>query len=212
MVSSGTSPTRNIYLLRIFSGLKVQLQSLLRVGYFLYPYASRLQTGEVFAILWLPLSSQSWWMLTEREKQIASKRILMDSSTTVNTPLNVREAFSAFKNPMYWCGSLPIARNLRTKSYSQGMGCRKPRLWVQQPGHIFISTADVPLSVPLASVNNFLPQIVTSLGYSTVKTNLLTVAPNVVGTVAWVLLTFSSDHFRERSGHMYSILLFFWLC
>jgi len=58
------------------------------------------------------------------------------------------------------------------------------------------------LGVPLASVNNFLPQIVASLGYSTVKTNLFTVAPNVVGTVALLVLTFSSDYFRERSIHI----------
>lgn len=56
--------------------------------------------------------------------------------------------------------------------------------------------------VPLASVNNFLPQIVASLGYSTIHTNLLTVAPNIVGTVALLLLTFSSDYFRERSFHI----------
>ncbi|KAJ7706216.1 MFS general substrate transporter [Mycena rosella] len=55
------------------------------------------------------------------------------------------------------------------------------------------------LGVPLASVNNFLPQIIASLDYSPVKTNLYTVAPNVVGTVALLLLTFSSDYFRERS-------------
>ncbi|TFY79654.1 hypothetical protein EWM64_g4357 [Hericium alpestre] len=58
------------------------------------------------------------------------------------------------------------------------------------------------LGVPLASVNNFLPQIVASLGYSTVKTNLYTIAPNVVGTVALVILTFSSDYFRERTIHI----------
>ncbi|KAJ4486092.1 major facilitator superfamily domain-containing protein [Lentinula aciculospora] len=58
------------------------------------------------------------------------------------------------------------------------------------------------LGVPLASVNNFLPQIVASLGYSTVKTNLFTVAPNIVGTVALLVLTFSSDYFRERSIHI----------
>ncbi|KAJ7487569.1 major facilitator superfamily domain-containing protein [Mycena galericulata] len=55
------------------------------------------------------------------------------------------------------------------------------------------------IRVPLASVNNFLPQIIASLDYSTVKTNLYTVAPNVAGTVALLLLTFSSDYFRERS-------------
>ncbi|KAG5721499.1 hypothetical protein E4T56_gene13225 [Termitomyces sp. T112] len=60
----------------------------------------------------------------------------------------------------------------------------------------------VSFGVPLASVNNFLPQIVASLGYSTVKTNLFTVAPNIVGTVALLILTFSSDYFRERSIHI----------
>ncbi|TFK57119.1 MFS general substrate transporter [Heliocybe sulcata] len=58
------------------------------------------------------------------------------------------------------------------------------------------------LGVPLASVNNFLPQIVASLGYSTVKTNLFTVAPNIVGTVVLLILTFSSDYWRERSIHI----------
>ncbi|KAJ7900312.1 major facilitator superfamily domain-containing protein [Mycena olivaceomarginata] len=55
------------------------------------------------------------------------------------------------------------------------------------------------IRVPLASVNNFLPQIIAGFHYSTVKTNLYTVAPNILGTVALLLLTFSSDYFRERS-------------
>jgi hypothetical protein len=47
---------------------------------------------------------------------------------------------------------------------------------------------------------------VASLGYSTVKTNLYTVAPNIVGTLAVLALTFSSDHFRERSIHMWVLI------
>ncbi|OWZ60178.1 high-affinity nicotinic acid transporter [Cryptococcus neoformans c45] len=58
------------------------------------------------------------------------------------------------------------------------------------------------LGVPLASVGNFLPQIVSRLGYSTVKTNLYTVAPNIVGTCFLVLFTQSSDYFRERAIHI----------
>ncbi|KGB74429.2 high-affinity nicotinic acid transporter [Cryptococcus deuterogattii R265] len=58
------------------------------------------------------------------------------------------------------------------------------------------------LGVPLASVGNFLPQIVARLGYSTVKTNLYTVAPNIVGTCFLVLFTQSSDYFRERALHI----------
>jgi MFS family permease len=38
---------------------------------------------------------------------------------------------------------------------------------------------EICLGVPLQGVNSFLPQIVKALGYSTVKTNLYTVAPNI---------------------------------
>lgn len=55
------------------------------------------------------------------------------------------------------------------------------------------------LGVPLASVNNFLPQIVASLGYSTIKTNLYTVAPNIVGTVA-LLVGYSIWHKRAQNN------------
>lgn len=40
----------------------------------------------------------------------------------------------------------------------------------------------------------FLPVIIARLGYSTVKTNLYTVAPNVSGAVMLLILAFASDH------------------
>ncbi|KAG5973868.1 hypothetical protein E4U55_000223 [Claviceps digitariae] len=54
------------------------------------------------------------------------------------------------------------------------------------------------LGVPLQSVALFLPQITQRLGYSAVKTNLYTVAPNLTGAVMLLLLAFSSDHLRLR--------------
>ncbi|KAF8073456.1 major facilitator superfamily domain-containing protein [Lyophyllum atratum] len=72
----------------------------------------------------------------------------------------------------------------------------------KDPMYWLWALVSLSFGVPLASVNNFLPQIVASLGYSTVKTNLFTIAPNIVGTVALLLLTFSSDYFRERSIHI----------
>ncbi|KAM6498082.1 Major facilitator superfamily domain containing protein [Amanita muscaria] len=121
-----------------------------------------------FALYWLPRSPQTWRLLSEKEKQIATARILMDSSVTINEKLDVRDAFRPLRDPIYW-------------------------LW---------ALINLSFGVPLASVNSFLPQIVSSLGYSAVRTNLLTVAPNVVGTVALLLLTFSSDYYRERSIHI----------
>ncbi|EJD41283.1 putative high-affinity nicotinic acid transporter [Auricularia subglabra TFB-10046 SS5] len=67
---------------------------------------------------------------------------------------------------------------------------------------IFWAAICFSLGVPLGAVSNFLPQIVGRLGYTAVKTNLYTVAPNIVGAVCLILLTQSSDYFRERSLHL----------
>ncbi|BDD62823.1 hypothetical protein MAP00_007782 [Monascus purpureus] len=61
--------------------------------------------------------------------------------------------------------------------------------------------------VAQSSVSNFLPQMVALLGYSTVKTNLYTVAPYCVGTIVLWIMCRSSDHFRERSMHLASALM-----
>ncbi|KAL1853339.1 hypothetical protein Plec18167_005571 [Paecilomyces lecythidis] len=61
--------------------------------------------------------------------------------------------------------------------------------------------------VAQSSVSNFLPQMVALLGYSTVKTNLYTVAPYCVGTVVLWSLCRSSDYFRERSFHLAGSLM-----
>jgi MFS family permease len=57
---------------------------------------------------------------------------------------------------------------------------------------------EICLGVPLQSVALFLPQIIQRLGYSTVKTNLYTVAPNVTGAVMLLVLAFVSDFTRLR--------------
>ncbi|KAI4651893.1 hypothetical protein J4E93_002089 [Alternaria ventricosa] len=57
---------------------------------------------------------------------------------------------------------------------------------------------EVCLGVPLQSVSLFLPQIVARLGYDKIKTNLYTVAPNIVGAIVLLILAFASDHTRLR--------------
>ncbi|KAL1594694.1 hypothetical protein SLS59_008744 [Nothophoma quercina] len=62
--------------------------------------------------------------------------------------------------------------------------------------------------VAFSTTSNFLPQIVQRLGYSVVRTNLWTVAPNAVGFVVLLCVTYSSDHFRERTFHIvFSLML-----
>ncbi|CAH0017419.1 unnamed protein product [Clonostachys rhizophaga] len=57
---------------------------------------------------------------------------------------------------------------------------------------------EICLGVPIQSVALFMPQIISRLGYSVVKTNLYTVAPNVGGAVMLLILAFSSDFLRLR--------------
>ncbi|KAL4806245.1 major facilitator superfamily domain-containing protein [Aspergillus unguis] len=69
----------------------------------------------------------------------------------------------------------------------------------KQPTTYGFLAIEICLGVPLQGVSLFMPQIIQRLGYSTVKTNLYTVAPNVTGAVMLLILAFSSDAARLRS-------------
>jgi len=68
----------------------------------------------------------------------------------------------------------------------------------KHPTSWIILGIEICLGVPLQSVSLFLPVIVKRLGYSTVKTNLYTVAPNVSGAAMLLILSFASDLTRLR--------------
>jgi hypothetical protein len=68
----------------------------------------------------------------------------------------------------------------------------------KQPTSYMILAIEICLGVPLQSVSLFLPVITKALGYSTVKTNLYTVAPNITGAVMLLVLAFASDLTRLR--------------
>ncbi|KAK3117198.1 hypothetical protein LTR53_001702 [Teratosphaeriaceae sp. CCFEE 6253] len=68
---------------------------------------------------------------------------------------------------------------------------KHPTSWV-------ILAIEMCLGIPLQSVTLFLPQIISRLGYSTVKTNLYTVAPNITGAAMLLVLAFASDYTRWR--------------
>ncbi|KAJ9662860.1 hypothetical protein H2198_001088 [Neophaeococcomyces mojaviensis] len=61
-----------------------------------------------------------------------------------------------------------------------------------------ILVIEMCLGVPLQSVSLFLPVIVKAFNFTTVKTNLYTVAPNITGAVMLLILAFSSDLTRLR--------------
>ncbi|KAI0126345.1 major facilitator superfamily domain-containing protein [Xylariales sp. AK1849] len=62
--------------------------------------------------------------------------------------------------------------------------------------------------VAFSTCANFLPIVLQRLGYSPVVTNLLTVPPNCAGFLVLLLVTYSSDRFRERTYHIvFSLVL-----
>lgn len=69
---------------------------------------------------------------------------------------------------------------------------------LHHPTSWIILLIEICLGIPLQSVSLFLPQIVARLGYSTIKTNLYTVAPNCTGAVMLLLLAYTSDYTRLR--------------
>ncbi|RFU26381.1 hypothetical protein B7463_g9957, partial [Scytalidium lignicola] len=102
------------------------------------------------------------------------------------------------------------ARSLRDGSKKVGSEFSIRQAFVTWNNRRFVVWCIVAFTYPVAfaTTSNFLPQIVQRLGYSTVKTNLWTVAPNAVGFVILLAVSKSSDYFRERTYHIiFSLLL-----
>lgn len=117
------------------------------------------------------------WFLNEKERAAAKARSLRDSSKTVDVHFNMRTAFHTWndwKFPIWMiiCFTYPVA--FSTTSNFLPQVCRFLGLIRGFDKHI---------------------QIVQRLGYSVVKTNLWTVAPNSVGFVVLFCIAKSSDHF-----------------
>ena len=81
----------------------------------------------------------------------------------------------------------------------------------KHPTSWLIIAIEICLGVPLQSVQLFLPQIIARLGFSTVKTNLYTVAPNVSGAIMLLILAFASDLTRLRFPFIAAGFLFTFL-
>lgn len=57
-------------------------------------------------------------------------------------------------------------------------------------------------SVPLGSLTFFTPTIITGLGYTSIKAQLMTVPPWIVGYVVCLCLAYSADRFNARGWHI----------
>jgi predicted MFS family arabinose efflux permease len=145
--------------------------------------------GGILALIILPRSAATAYFLDEEEKALAYQRIAANSSTG-NLP----------SSPLKHLNVVDLTRALVVDSkfsFRQAIRVfKEDHLW---PIYMAIGFC---VGVPLFSVSNFLPQIVAQFGYSTVKTNLYTVAPNIVGALFVVAVAFSSDYLGDRSAHL----------
>lgn len=140
----------------------------------------------LFALL--PFGVNSAWFLTEEEKATACARLEQDSVTTLEGGFSWREALGEFRTAHGYIRVL--------LGFTSGV----------------ITTSNA----------NFLAMIVKRLQFSVIKTNLVctqmadlphherfkrltiqyTVAPALTGAVLLICWCRSSDHFRERGGHI----------
>ncbi|OWZ26829.1 high-affinity nicotinic acid transporter [Cryptococcus neoformans AD2-60a] len=94
-------------------------------------------------------------------------------------------------------GSQAVGTKLQNKAFF------KP---LKDPKYYVFAIIAVCYGTATTLASSFLTQIIGRFGYSTVKTNLFTVAPYACGTVVLFITAYSSDHFRERGFHLVSAL------
>ena len=138
-----------------------------------------------FAFWALPYSAQTATFLTPAERELAFYRIQVDSSAVVGEKFNLKSALSILKHPTSWIILGEFCQCLANLAPDVGR-------------NYMVLGIEICLGVPLQSVSLFLPVIVKRLGYTTVKTNLYTVAPNITGAVMLLILGFASDLTRLR--------------
>jgi hypothetical protein len=96
--------------------------------------------------------------LTPRQKEIARSRILADSSVEIDEKVNIADAFAPFKSGLYWIWIL--ISELRLDSLLQNLISNiQVYLSVCSTNDVVNGRLILPRGVPLASVNNFLPQV-----------------------------------------------------
>ncbi|KAL1980946.1 hypothetical protein VTN96DRAFT_3286 [Rasamsonia emersonii] len=138
-----------------------------------------------FVVLFLlpPVPERIKWGFNEREKEIARRR-------TVEA-YNVEDAAVNFKH------LLVLAKD--SKLYFSGEHGR------------FLSSGSIPanlvvfqvviyccLNVSLAAFSSFLPVVIKSFGFSTLRTQILTIPVFVCAAAALLLFGSLSDHFKKR--------------
>ncbi|PGH00576.1 hypothetical protein AJ79_08179 [Helicocarpus griseus UAMH5409] len=112
-------------------------------------------------------------------------------------PLSASQA--SFLNPQEKALAFHRIQVDSSSTVNERFNLRESLAILKQPTSYGFLAIESCLGIPLQSVSLFLPQIVQRLGYSTVKTNLYTVAPNITGAVMLLILAFSSDFTRVRS-------------
>ncbi|TPX30966.1 hypothetical protein SmJEL517_g05583 [Synchytrium microbalum] len=126
----------------------------------------------VIAYFYLPLSPETCRWLTPKEKQAAIARLRLHEPETHATLADINSVN-------------------RVEVFE---AFKDPKVWFWM-AMFFVG------SIPNTSISNFLPTIVSGLGYSGTVANALTAPPYVMAAIVMVIVAFHSDKYHERTFH-----------
>ncbi|KAJ5991678.1 hypothetical protein N7451_007402 [Penicillium sp. IBT 35674x] len=129
----------------------------------------------VLALVALPTKLSTAWFLNKRERSHAVRRMVLDTAADEDTP-----QFNEANDHRVTLRNIVDA----LKDWKK----------------ILIVICNLCATTPAYGFAIFLPLIVKGMGYDSIKANLMTVPPFMVGAVGLMVIVWLSDHFHERSG------------
>lgn len=133
----------------------------------------------IVAFFMLPKQPSTAWFLSKAEREYAAERMRIDNERYV------LKEYGETKNQ----GALH-----RLTKQDVIETAKDWKLWS-------VLICNICASVPSQAFSVFLPVVVEGMGFGSNRANLMTVPPFVCGAVGLYVLTFSSDHFKERGFH-----------
>lgn len=145
---------------------------------FLFEGALTILTGLLVLVL-LPAELETAWFLSPAERAHATNRMRIDTLASQEVGPNGQP--------------IPESRNISIRDITDVLtDWRK----------LLIILFNMLGVLPVNAFTTFLPLIIQGMGYAGIQATLMSVSPFAVGAVMLVVIVWSSDRFKERSGHI----------
>ncbi|PCH39025.1 MFS general substrate transporter [Wolfiporia cocos MD-104 SS10] len=93
-----------------------------------------------------------------------------------------------------------LVQTIRADIVASSKALKRKFLWqaLRDPHSYILASMDLFVVIPLFSLALFLPTIIVGLGYSSLHAQLLTIPPNICGSIVTILIGALSDRMRVR--------------